>query len=71
MRRRIEERMRINHTEGPKDSRKIIEGTTPILDVTHVIRKVTLQETSPKAKGQPSQTRRRDIMHILLKMMTL
>ena len=71
MQRRIEARGRITLTKGPKDSKRIIDlkGTVPIIDVSHVMRNATLQKIGAETKDPLRQTRRRGIMHILLKMM--
>ena len=67
----MKERGRITLTKGLRDSKRIInqEGTTQILDATHVTRKAISQEIVPEIKDPPMQTRRRGIMHTLRKMM--
>ena len=59
------------HHINQKYSKRIrdLKGTTPILDVSHVMRKATLKKIVLVTKDPLRPTRRRGIMHILLKMM--
>ena len=71
MQRKIEVRGRIILIEDLRDSKIIIDfkGTILISDVSHVMRKATLQNTVLETKDPQGQTRRRGIMLILLKTM--
>ena len=71
MLRRIEARGRITLTKGLKDSKRFVDlkGTIPILNVSHVMRKATLQKIASETKDRQERTRRRGIMHIVLEMM--
>ena len=70
MQRRIEEICRIILTKGTKYSKRIIDlkGTIPILDVSHVMRKATLQRIALETKDPPEQTRRGIMLTLLKKM---
>ena len=70
MQRRVEARGRITLTKGLKDSKRIIDhkGTTPISNVSQVMRKATLQKIVLETKDPLRTTRRKGIMHIVLKM---
>ena len=60
-------------TIDPRNSKRIIvqEWITQTLDATHVMRKATSQEIVPETKDPPKQTKRRGILCILQKMMSL
>ena len=67
----MKERGRNTLRKDPRNSKRIIdqEGTTQILDATHVMRKATSQEIVPETKDTPRQTKRKGIMLTLLNMM--
>ena len=71
MQRRMKERGRITLKKYPRNSKRIIdqEGTTQILDATHVMWKATSQEIVPETKDPPRKTKRKGIILTLLKMM--